>query len=124
MRRQKYGQMGTQSMTSPPTEMEERCAQAACCGDEPDGKCKRGPARCDAEDYLRVVRHVVRAMEKPTVEIMGALTFPYKLEDLNEGKRLQRELGTEIIPPSAQCEILAGLWSFAIRAASPPEGES
>jgi hypothetical protein len=39
-------------------------------------------------------------------------TFP---DDYNEGKRIQRERGLEIVPPKTECEIGAGFWHRVIK---------
>lgn len=59
-----------------PTEMEMRCAMKLCCGREIDEMCKRGAVNCDAMDYLRDVRTVIREMRNPTGEMVhGAITI-------------------------------------------------
>lgn len=88
-----------------PTEMEWRCAHAACCGQEigTGGKCKRDPEVCDAVDYLNHVRLIIRAMRGPTRDVLDA------------GYAHQRTMNGAM--------SAATTFAIMIDAASPPESE-
>lgn len=40
-------------------------------------------------------------------------------KDWNEGKRIQRERGLEVVPPNTECEIGAGFWHRVIKPVPP-----
>jgi hypothetical protein len=47
---------------------------------------------------------------KPSKDLILAIVLKRWPETWEEGKKLQRELGLEIIPPNAECEEAAGVY--------------
>lgn len=64
-------------------------------------------------ELLHALRDLPEVPSPFVLNMLGSIgTFP---EDYNEGKRIQRERGLEVVPPRTECEIGAGWWHRMIK---------
>jgi hypothetical protein len=61
--------------------------------------------------------------EVPPPLVLRTLSHAAKFSgDWEEGKRIQRERGLDVVPPNTECEMGAGWWHRVIRPVRPPQG--
>lgn len=68
------------------------------------------------QDYYDLLWALRDLPDVPSPRVLLSLSIIGKFpEDWNEGKRIQRERGLEVVPPKTECEIGAGFWHRVIK---------